>query len=75
MLLLLLTLLLLFTLLLLMLYTVALPHGAGSGEVIRCSAVVLAVGHSARSMYRTLVAREVQITPKGFAVSALVILC
>ncbi|KAJ9511450.1 hypothetical protein QJQ45_029891, partial [Haematococcus lacustris] len=37
------------------------------GEEVRGSSVVLAVGHSARPMYRTLVAREVQLSPKPFA--------
>ncbi len=38
------------------------------GDVVRASAVVLAVGHSARGMYRRLVARDVSLTPKPFAV-------
>jgi uncharacterized FAD-dependent dehydrogenase len=39
----------------------------GSGEVIKASAVVLAVGHSARAMYQRLRALDVVLTPKPFA--------
>jgi hypothetical protein len=37
------------------------------GEEIKASSVVLAVGHSARSMYRCLVDKGVKVTPKSFA--------
>lgn len=37
------------------------------GEVVAASAVVLAVGHSARSMYRHLADLGVPMTPKPFA--------
>lgn len=38
------------------------------GELLRASAVVLAVGHSARAMYNTLHQRGVAMTAKPFAV-------
>lgn len=37
------------------------------GTELRASRVVLAVGHSARDMYRCLVRHDVAITPKPFA--------
>lgn len=45
--------------------TVLLSHSGG--EVIPASAVVLAVGHSSRSMYRALLARDVALAAKPFA--------
>lgn len=40
---------------------------AADGSSIATSRVVLAPGHSARDLYRTLLARDVAITPKPFA--------
>ena len=37
------------------------------GGVVRASAVVLAVGHSARDMYACLLRHDVALTPKAFA--------
>jgi hypothetical protein len=41
--------------------------GRTDGSEVRASRVVLAVGHSARDMYRRLLARGVRITAKEFA--------
>lgn len=41
--------------------------GGGGGEVIKASAVVLAVGHSARAMYARLAERGIAMAAKPFA--------
>ena len=43
------------------------PSRRADGSTIATSRVVLAPGHSARELYRTLLARDVAITPKAFA--------
>lgn len=50
-----------------MLFPIVFVGFSGSGEEIRGAAVVLAVGHSARSMYSTLLRRDVAIVAKPFA--------
>ena len=43
------------------------PHLPADGSTIAASRVILAVGHSARDLYRSLLQHDVQITPKPFA--------
>jgi uncharacterized FAD-dependent dehydrogenase len=47
---------------------VKLADGAGDGEEIRADQVVLAVGHSARDTFRTLLDQGVTIEPKAFSI-------
>lgn len=42
----------------------------GGGEIIDCTDVVLAIGHSSRDTYKMLNDREIEMLPKAFAVGA-----
>lgn len=48
---------------------------SSTSKDLKFDAVVLAVGHSARDTYEMLLSRNVELTPKDFAVSFVIYVC